>query len=231
MKKPVLIALCCFAITTGLFAQGARTEITTPFNGFRHVITYDAHNNQTSDTEQEFLNNHWQSIGINRTTYDDRNNILSSLSQYGWQCFYTYDKRNNRTSMVRQYKQDTGYVNVERYYYTYDTNNKKTSERQQEWKGQQWVNMTQIFYSHEMKLSEMWDGKEWVNSTKDTFTYDDRGNTICQLEQYWDGKQWVNSQRWLYTFDLDNKQGSYTNEVWRNNNWGPWEPIADPPGR
>ncbi|HWY98827.1 MAG TPA: hypothetical protein VNY36_07060 [Bacteroidia bacterium] len=225
MKK--LFVLLSLFMGGNLLAQQGHIEITPVYNGFRDVITYDARNNKISDIEQEFLNGRWQNIGINKTTYDEHNNALSSISQYGWQCFFTYDKRNNRTGFRRQYKHDSGYVNVEQYFYTYDTSNTKTSELLQTWDGKQWVNKSKQTFSHTLRLEETWDGKEWVNSRQTIYTYDDRGNAKCTLAQNWNGKEWVNSERWLYTFDANNKQTSYTDQVWNGTEWGPWQPMRD----
>jgi hypothetical protein len=225
MKK--LLVLLCLLIGGNLFAQQGRTEITHVYNGFRNVITYDARNDKVSDIEQEFLNNEWRNIGINKATYNDHHKVLSSISQYGWQCFFTYDKRNNMSCFLRQYKQDSAYVNVEQYFYTYDTNNKRASELLQTWNGTEWVNKSLQFFKYDVHLTQTWDGKQWANSRQIKYTYDDRGNNTSQLAQTWNGKEWVNSERWTYIFDASNNQTSYTDEVWTGTEWGPWQPMRD----
>jgi hypothetical protein len=226
MKKLLVLLQCYFILAWGS-ASAQHTEITAVYNGFRDVITYDARNNKISDVEQEQIGNIWKDIGSNKTIYDEHNNVLSAVSQYGWQNFFTYDARNNRTSMLRQYKQDSGYVNYDQYFYTYDSANKKTGEVLQKWDGEQWVNNSQSFFGHERFLQQNWNGKEWINASQRIYTYDARGNKICELYQNWKDDKWVNIERWSYTYNDQNTQLTYVDEIWDGTSWGPWQPMRD----
>lgn len=210
-----------------VLAQQEHTEITPVYNGYRHVITYDARNNKLSDIEQEIWNDKWIDIETDKATYNAANKVTWSISQV-WQNFFTYDSLNNLKSFTKQYRYDSVYVNTERHFYTYSSKNEKTSEIIQEWSNDQWVNKSRSKISHEELLNQNWDGKQWVNSDRRTYAYDTRGNVLCQLSQRWDGKQWINVERWTYTFDDSNKQQSYIDEVWDGSEWGPWQPVRDP---
>jgi len=227
MRKLLIILLCCFPFSLTLSAQHGHTEITPVYNGFRDVITYDEQNNKISDIEQEFTNNAWHNIGINKAAYDTHNNVISSVSQYGWQCFFSYDTHNNLTCWIRQYKHDSAYANYEQYFYTYDTGKTKKSEILQTWNGKEWVNKSKKMFSHDSNLEQVWSGKEWVNSSHTLYTYNIKGNKTCVLLQYWMDSVWVNRERWLTTYDANNKEASYTDQIWEDKCWVPWQAMKD----
>ncbi len=55
--RNVIVILCCLILAAkSLLAQQGRIDTTAPHNGFRNVMTYDAHDNKVSDIEQELLN-------------------------------------------------------------------------------------------------------------------------------------------------------------------------------
>jgi|CZKP01.1.fsa_nt_gi YD repeat-containing protein len=69
------------------------------------------------------------------------------------------------------------------------------------------------------ELNETWSNNVWIIYSKHTYTYDNSGNILTGLEEIWSNNVWVNSSR--FTFAYDNSGNFLTGlwELWSNNVW------------
>ena len=52
-----------------------------------------------------------------------------------------------------------------------------------------------------MELQENWTDNIWVNKTKRTYTYDNLGNCLTEIVEGWSNGTWLNNWRYSYTYD------------------------------
>ncbi len=68
-------------------------------------------------------------------------------------------------------------------------------------------------------LNERWVNNAWVDFYRHTYTYDNNGNQLTDLSEYWTNITWVNSSRYSYTYDNNGNQLTDLSEYWTNNTW------------
>jgi Secretion system C-terminal sorting domain len=69
------------------------------------------------------------------------------------------------------------------------------------------------------ELDETWINNSWVNSLRDTLTYDNSGHLLTELWERWSFNTWVNFNRNKYTYDNSGYLLTDITEAWANNSW------------
>src|ERR1017187_4912418 len=126
--------------------------------------TFDANNNNTSETRQNW-------------------NTSTSAWVNSYKLSYTYDASNNQTGETDQTWDTTTstWINSSKYTYTYDANNNQTGETDQTWDTttSTWINSNKYSYTYDANnnltgfINQTWDSSTsaWVNNFKNVYFY------------------------------------------------------------
>ncbi|MDR3503122.1 MAG: T9SS type A sorting domain-containing protein [Legionella sp.] len=73
---------------------------------------------------------------------------------------------------------------------------------------------------HELtELDETWSNNAWINYCRSTHTYDDSGRLLTNLSEYWSNNAWIINYRETYTYNNSGNRLTRLYENWANNAW------------
>ena len=183
---------------------------------FRSSQTFDASNNITSTTSEEWLD----ATSTWRNQYRDQ---------------YTYDGAGNRLTETNQEWDTTAgvWVNMFRQVKTYTAANKVATSLTELWNSgaSAWEANSRITNTYNATnkvvamVSELWNTSTsaWDSGYKQLNTYDAMGNLTEEVYQNWDmtTSAWVNSYRDTHTYDAMNRRTQSLYDSWGAG--GTWE--------
>ena len=66
---------------------------------------------------------------------------------------------------------------------------------------------------------KIWSDSAWKYLYRYTYTYDNPGNLLTELDETWTNDAWVNADRYTYTFDNTGNRLTELDEFWSNDGW------------
>jgi hypothetical protein len=209
-------------------------------NESRYTLLFNANNQITQETYEEWDDHEWEFSFKALNTYDDQQNLTSeTFHEWGgdfWKIsgrkLYTYDTANHLLSLLFQNLDIDVYENETQNLYTYDKEGNQIHELDQFWFADQWIDNFQIFNTFDhlsnqlFDLVQTFDGTEWVNYRQSGFQYDTQNNRTYHLQQYWNGIEWENEYQYYYTFDPANNPATDEEQTWNGTDWGTYLTIS-----
>ncbi|NTW33330.1 MAG: T9SS type A sorting domain-containing protein [Bacteroidetes bacterium] len=197
-------------------------------------IVYDAHNNETSEMEQQWQWEDWSNSVLRTFSYDANNNSTNYLHKVwnnnAWENAYQasliYNINNKRTSVLWQSWNSNSWYNDRQYTFSYDSNNNIVSSALQYWNNNIWENSLIYTNTYDVNnnntsvMLQTWnDSTAWVNTSFDTLIYDANNNETSEINYIWDGNAWVNFLKRIYTYNFNNNLTNILSYSWNNNVW------------
>ncbi|MFN7015421.1 MAG: T9SS type A sorting domain-containing protein, partial [Bacteroidia bacterium] len=198
----------------------------------RDIYSYDANNNVTEKTSQQWSGTGWTNQVKNFYTYDSNNNLTIALYTYwdngAWinnqKYVYTYNQLNNITEYLYQKWINSDWANQFKYTYTYNSNNLLDVYLKQNWSSNNWVNSDRSSYNYDVlgnriqTMRELWTNNNWAFYQLTTYTYNDTLLIHYKLSEY-DGSQWQNKNQTSISHDLNGNKDTEVYQSWVNNDW------------
>jgi hypothetical protein len=196
-------------------------------------MIYDSHQNEISQTYQEWNGSAWVNDQLYTFTFNV-NNIETGYAVQDWngsawvnsyQYVYTFDAHSNNLCNLSQTWNGSAWTNINQTLYTYDANNNEILSVYQTWSGSAWTNSTQNIYtydSHNNKSTETqqaWTGSAWGNVAVYYYTYNANNYETNETDQKWTGSAWVNSYQYAYTYDANNNCIVSLSQSWNGTAW------------
>jgi hypothetical protein len=187
-------------------------------------MSYDANNNLTFFTTQDWDGNAWVNSDQYAYTYDSSSNLTlftfqdwyGSVWENSYQYTYAYDSVNNLVSRIYQYWDGNSWVNEGQYNYTYDANNNKISEILV-YGGYSSYSYTWTYNTNHKQISEFYESP-W-GSYLIRWIYDGNSRKICEIYQGLSG-DYTDKYRWNYFYDSHRNIQREEHWGWYNNAWG-----------
>ena len=88
-----------------------------------------------------------------------------------------------------------------------------------------WINVYYDTYTYDnlgnclTEIEEIWANDTWLNSWMWTYTYDNSGNCLIELDKGWTSNVWEDRYTYKYTYDNSGNCLSEIDEYWTHNSW------------
>lgn len=187
----------------------------------RYIYSYDNNGNKLNELLEYWEDEEWKTSNRYTYTYDQNGNVLTEVWNSGINDLleetttYTYHQNGNISTKL--YENDEG----ERNSYTFDNNgNILTSIFEMDGR---MVDSTSCTYNQSGNILTKfhkkynWSNYDWTNY-RDTYTYDQNGNILIELNEEWWVISWPTKRRYTYTYDPNGKKKSKLSEFWQDNN-------------
>lgn len=161
-------------------------------------------------------------------TYDPAGNILTELYETynnNWENFailtHTYNSSGNEISYLEEHWENGEWVNKIRYNKTYNSSGKMTEKFFEKYAFTTgWVNYARDSYDYDnsgnsiLLLCELWSNGVWVNDMKYTSSFDNNNNPVEKLTQKFTNGSWVSKNKSTYTYNSSNQMLTWIQEFY-----------------